>query len=206
MNLKHLNMDLYGVPDDTRLQISVFLISEDLKTRKLVNGLINIGCDSCFCVGELCDLVLAYMGFDDRPNDLYTFYFELLDRYCEKVSHENDRPIKEALKIYAELRGEWEKQITNGVKTKRDTKKLLKGVGSKLHSLRKSQNKELDTVARVLRVTPAVLVRIERGDSDMYPDLLSELCDHYDITLSDFFRDVEDNLDKPTMYDSEKYQ
>jgi hypothetical protein len=202
MNLKHLNLDLHGVPDDTRIQISVFLISEDLKTRKLVNGLINIGCDSCFCVGELCDLVLAYMGFDDRPNDLYGFYFELLDRYCETVSHENDRPIKEALKIYAELRrewerGEWEKQITNGVKNKQDTKKLLKGIGSKLHSLRVSQEKELDAVSRVLRITPAVLVRIERGDYDMYPDLLSELCDHYNITLSDFFTDVEDNLTKP---------
>jgi DNA-binding XRE family transcriptional regulator len=198
MNLKHLNLDLYGVPDDTRIQISVFLISEDLKTRKLVNGLINIGCDSCFCVGELCDLVLAYMGFDDRPNNLYTFYFELLDRHCEKVSYENDRPIKEALLIYAELKCEWEKYIGNGVKTKRDTRKLLKGVGSKLHTLRKNQDKELDAVARVLRITPAVLIRIERGDYDMCPDLLSELCDYYDITLSDFFRDVEDNLTNGT--------
>jgi DNA-binding XRE family transcriptional regulator len=195
MNLKHLNLDLYGVPEDTRLQISVFLISEDLKTRKLVNGLIYIGCDSCFCVGELCDLVLAYMGFDDRPNDLYTFYFELLDRYCEKVSYENDRPIKEALLIYAELKCEWEKHVGNGVKTKRDTRKLLKGVGSKLHTLRK--NKELDAVARVLRITPAVLIRIERGDYDRCPNLLSELCDYYDITLSDFFR-VEDNLTNRT--------
>jgi hypothetical protein len=199
MNLKHLNMDLYGVPDDTRIQISVFLISEDLKTRKLVNGLIHIGCDSCFCVGELCDLVLAYMGFDDRPNELYTFYFELLDRYCEEVSHENDRPIKEALIIYAELRrererGEWEKQIANSVQNKRDTKKLLKCMGSKLHSLRMTQDQELDTVSRVLRITPAVLVRIERGDYDMYPDLLTELCDHYNIALCDFFADVEDML------------
>jgi hypothetical protein len=187
-------LDLYGVPDDTRIQISVFLISEDLKARKMVNGLINIGCDSCFCVGELCDLVLAYVGFEDRPNELYDLYFELLDRYYENVSHENDRPIKEALKIYAELRCEWDRQIAAGAKNKRDPKKLLKGVGSRFHSLRKNQDKELDIVARALRITPAVLMRIERGDYDIYPDLLSELCDYYDITLTDFFRDVENSL------------
>jgi DNA-binding XRE family transcriptional regulator len=193
MNLKHLNLDLHGVPEDTQIQISVFLISEDLKARKLINGLSGIGCDSCFCVGELCDLVLAYVGFDDRPSDLYDFYFELLDCYCEKVSHENERPVKEALKIYTELICEKERQRAR-VKNKRDTKKLLKGVGTRLRSLRNDQEKELDTVARVVRIIPAALVRIERGDYDMCPDVLSKLCDYYNITLSDFFKDVEDNL------------
>jgi hypothetical protein len=61
--------------------------------------------------------------------------------------------------------GEWEKLVGHGVKNKRDTKKLLKGVGSELHSLRKNQDKELDAVARVLKITPAVLIRIERGGS-----------------------------------------
>jgi DNA-binding XRE family transcriptional regulator len=194
MNLDHLNLDLYGIQGDAEVQIPVFLISEDLKTRKLVNGLIGIGCDSCFCIGELCDLILAYVGFDDRPDNLYDFYFELLDRYCEKVSHENGRPVKEALKIYSELMCEKERQSASNVKNKQDTKKLLKGVGHKLCSLRKDQVKELDTVSRVLKITPAVLVRIERGEYDMSPDLLSKICEYYNVTLSDFFRDVEDSL------------
>jgi len=110
MNLQHLNLDLYGIPEEAEIQIPVFLIATDLKSRKLIHGLTSIGCDNCFCVSDLCDLVLAFIGFDDRPDDLYDFYFELLDRDCEKVSHENDIPAKEAYKIYTELMMEKERR------------------------------------------------------------------------------------------------
>mgnify|MGYP003577456864 CR=1 FL=1 len=103
MNLKHLNLDLDGIPEDAEIQIPVFLIASDLKTRKLINAFTGIGCDGSFCVPDLCDLVLAFVGFDERPNELYDFYFELLDRECDKVSHENNAPIREAYKIYYEL-------------------------------------------------------------------------------------------------------
>ena len=46
----------------------------------------------------------------NRPNELYDFYFELLDRECDKVSHENDIPIREAYNIYNELLVERRKQ------------------------------------------------------------------------------------------------
>lgn len=59
MNLKHLNLDLHNIPEDAEIQVSVFLIASDLKTRKLVHTMTSIGCDSCFCVSDLCDLVLA---------------------------------------------------------------------------------------------------------------------------------------------------
>jgi hypothetical protein len=114
MNLKHLNLDLYGVPEDTRIQISVFLISEDLKARKLIRGLINIGCEACFCIGDLCDLVLAFTEFDEPPGDIYDFYYALLDRYCENISHTNDRPIKEAFEIYTELTREKSRRNISG--------------------------------------------------------------------------------------------
>jgi DNA-binding XRE family transcriptional regulator len=194
MNLKHLNLDLYGIPEDAEIQIPVFLISEDLKARKLINGLLNIGCDTCFCVGELCDLVLAYAGFEERPGELYDFYFGLLDRYCEEVSHENDRPVKEALKIYGELMRAKERLRVTNTESEPNTKEFLKGVGSRLCSLRKDQKKDLDTVARVLSITPAALVRIERGDCDVRPDLLSRICDYYNVTVADFFRDVENSV------------
>jgi hypothetical protein len=114
MNLKHLNLDLYGIPQDAKIQLPIFLIAADLKTRKLINVFVSIGCDACFCVPDLCDLVLALVGFDDRPNQLYDFYFELLDRYCESVSHENDKPIKEAFEVYNALLTERERRIVKG--------------------------------------------------------------------------------------------
>jgi len=81
----------------------VFLISEELKTRKLLNALASIGCDGSFCTPDLCDLVFAYVGFNDRPEELYDFYFRLLDKHCQKVTSENSRPVKEALEIYSVL-------------------------------------------------------------------------------------------------------
>jgi hypothetical protein len=112
MNLKHLNLDDHGISDDAEIQIPVFLISEELKARKLLNALKSIGFDDCFCVPDLCDLVLAYVGFDDRPNDLYDFYFALLDRYSENVNQENEKPVREALKIFTALLVEKERRNT----------------------------------------------------------------------------------------------
>lgn len=104
MNLEYLNVDNYGIPEDAK--IPVFLISAELKVRKLVNGLSHIGYENSFCLPDLCDLVLGYVGFDDRSDELYNFYFNLLDRYCEKVTYENSAPINEAFSIYKELMAE----------------------------------------------------------------------------------------------------
>lgn len=106
MNLGYLNLDLFGIPEDAKTQVTVYLIAADLKTRKLTNTLVSIGCETCFCTPDLCDLILAFLGFDDRPNELYDYYFELLDEYCDKVDHQNNTPIKEAYAIYNRLKQE----------------------------------------------------------------------------------------------------
>ena len=74
---------------------------------------------------------------------------------------------------------------------RRDARKFLKIVGERLHSLRKAQGNEIEIVAKALGISPALLARIERGDYDMYLDLLFELCDYYDITPHEFFKDME---------------
>jgi transcriptional regulator with XRE-family HTH domain len=73
----------------------------------------------------------------------------------------------------------------------RDARKFLKAVGARFHSLRKKHESELQTVAKAVGISPALLVRIERGDYDMYLDLLFKLCYYYEITPHDFFKDVE---------------
>ena len=77
---------------------------------------------------------------------------------------------------------------------RRDSKKFLKAVGNKLYSLRKVHKKELESVAKAIEISPALLMRIERGDYDIYLDLLFELCDFYAIAPHDFFKDVEKEL------------
>lgn len=105
MNLTHLNLDLYDLPsEEEEIQITIFLIAAKLKSRKLINRLTGIGCDSCFCILDLCDLVLTMIGFNDRPNELYDYYSDLLKKHCDKVSHENNSPIKEAMSVYKSLK------------------------------------------------------------------------------------------------------
>ena len=86
----------------------------------------------------------------------------------------------------------WRKKKTELSMTKRrDARKFLKAVGTRFHSLRKQHDSELETVAKAVGISPALLLRIERGDYDMYLDLLFELCDYYEITPHDFFKDLE---------------
>jgi transcriptional regulator with XRE-family HTH domain len=77
------------------------------------------------------------------------------------------------------------------MKRTRDSKKFLKTVGARFHSLRKKHKKEIETVAKAVGISPSLLSRIEKGEYDMYIDLLFELCDQYDITPHDFLKDVE---------------
>lgn len=111
MNLEHLNLDQYNIPDDADTQVAVFLIASDLKTQRLIKGLTSIGCDNCFCIPELCDLVLAMIGFEDRPDELYNRYFDLLDSHCGSVTDKNDLPAKQAFRIYKILKKERLKRL-----------------------------------------------------------------------------------------------
>lgn len=104
LNLEHLNLDLHGVEGDNDTKIILVLIASELKCNKLLKALTQIGCDACFCVPDLSDLVLALLGFDERSNDLYDYYFELLNRYCEEVTYTNKLAINEAITIYEELK------------------------------------------------------------------------------------------------------
>src|SRR5690349_13066189 len=108
MNFNHLNLDLYDIPEDNNIQVAVFLIAADLKTRKLLNALTSIGCDACFCISDLFALTFAFVGFDEYPESVTEFYFELLDKYCDCVWHENEMPAKEAFIIYQQLVGKKE--------------------------------------------------------------------------------------------------
>lgn len=77
---------------------------------------------------------------------------------------------------------------------KLDSKKFLKAVGNKFESLRKEQKKECEAVAKIIKITPALLISIERGEHDLYLDLLFELCDVYEISPYDFFEEVSNAL------------
>jgi transcriptional regulator with XRE-family HTH domain len=63
-----------------------------------------------------------------------------------------------------------------------ESKQFLKAVGNKLQSLREAQKKELEAVAKIIKISATLLIRIEQGDYDLPLDLLIALCKVYEIT------------------------
>lgn len=80
------------------------------------------------------------------------------------------------------------------MKHKVESKQFLKAVGNKLQSLRQEQKKEYEAVVKAVKISAALLIRIEQGDYDLPLDLLVALCEVYEVAPYDFFKDVTNDL------------
>jgi hypothetical protein len=101
MRLKYLKTDLVKLPAD--IELTLYLIKEELKTRKFFSGLSQIDCDGSFYQSDLSQLVLTTAGFGERPDDLYDFYFRLMERHSEKLEPNHEKVIKASFEVYLEL-------------------------------------------------------------------------------------------------------
>jgi hypothetical protein len=101
MKLKHLNVRLVNLPPD--IELILFMIREELKSTALFNGLARVGLDDCYFQSHFGTLILAYMGFEERSDDLYEFYNDLIDKYSEKIEADNDVTMKCAFDVYVEI-------------------------------------------------------------------------------------------------------
>ena len=111
MQLRTQNIRLVKLPAD--LDLILFLIQEELKSTKLFNGLAAIGLDDCSYQSHFSTVVLASVGFDNRPDDLYDFYMKLIDRRSKKIKPDNDSITKQAFRVYIDLMIEKKKRHAN---------------------------------------------------------------------------------------------
>jgi hypothetical protein len=101
MKLKNLNVRLVKLPPD--IELILYMIKEELKSTKLFNGLARVGLDDCYYQSHFGTVVLAHMGFDERPDDLHEFYMNLIGKYSEKIEADNDVIMKCAFDVYMEM-------------------------------------------------------------------------------------------------------
>jgi hypothetical protein len=92
---------LVKLPAD--LELLLFLIREDLKAHKLSNALNEIGSVETPYLSDMSALVLAAAGFDERTDDMYNFYFGLMDKYSSKLNGDNEVLMKQVMKVYVRL-------------------------------------------------------------------------------------------------------
>lgn len=86
----------------SRMELLLFLIKEDLKSRKFFDGLRELGLDDAWYGSELGTLILTYAGFDTELDAHTDFYYTMTSRH---LKFENDREslMQSALNVYAEL-------------------------------------------------------------------------------------------------------
>ncbi|MEP2508897.1 MAG: hypothetical protein ABJH72_06045 [Reichenbachiella sp.] len=83
----------------------LFLIKKELQGTKFTKELDRIGFDhSLFCI-DLGVVILSLMGFENRSDDLWGWYYRIMDSYADKVDLYDTRTAHElALDFYLELR------------------------------------------------------------------------------------------------------
>ncbi len=80
----------------------IYLISQELKIRRLFNGLRKAGIEDCAFEPYLDRLILAEMGLDET-NETMALYCKVMDKRCRKIRTDDDSIMKESFKVYIEL-------------------------------------------------------------------------------------------------------
>jgi hypothetical protein len=79
------------------------LISQELKIRRMINGLQNAGIESSSFEPSLDCIILSEMGIDDESDKTITHYCKVIDRESAKIKP-NKKSIKnQSVKVYREL-------------------------------------------------------------------------------------------------------
>jgi hypothetical protein len=96
------NLPLIKLP--SRVELTIFLIREELKNRKFTKGLEKVGFDTSDCSSDFSSLILALAGFQNRTDELYEWYFNQSEEYSEKFDLSDWKELNEqAFNFYIDL-------------------------------------------------------------------------------------------------------
>lgn len=101
MTMKNYPFPLVKLPSDT--QVVLYLIREELKSRKFFRTLQNMGLDDCYYQPHLDELILRNLDLNDDSDETFDAYYQIIERRSKKISTDNDSIMKQALKVYYEL-------------------------------------------------------------------------------------------------------
>lgn len=96
-----MHYPLVKLPPDT--QITLYLIKEELKSRKLFHALHEAGLDDCYFQPHLDTLILRSVDMDDGTDETFGMYYNIIDKRSKKIEADNDSIMKQVLKVYMEL-------------------------------------------------------------------------------------------------------
>jgi len=88
------NLPLVKIPQ--KAEFAIFLLKEELKSRKLTNDLETIGFGASICISDFSVLIFPIMGFDIESDDFYEWYANQMDNFCEEIDLEVGESVSEA--------------------------------------------------------------------------------------------------------------
>jgi hypothetical protein len=99
--MKNLKFPMIKLPPSA--EVALYLIKEELKSRKLFHALHKVGLDDCYYQPHLDLLIMQSLGMDDGTDETFTIYDDIIERRSKKIKAYNDSIMKQALKVYHEL-------------------------------------------------------------------------------------------------------
>lgn len=110
MKLDNSRFPLVKLPSEA--QLSLYLIKEELKSRKLFHALHEAGLDDCYFQPHLDSLILKSVGLDDGTDETFSLYDNIIEKRSKKIEADYDSIMKQAFKAYQELMNEKKKLST----------------------------------------------------------------------------------------------
>lgn len=96
--------DLVRLP--AKAQLALFLIAEELKSRKFFTTLREVGLDYTFFQPHLDDAILDCLGLDICSDEVFDLYYRVIEKRSGRIKDDRDSVMKQALKVYLELQNQ----------------------------------------------------------------------------------------------------
>ena len=86
-------------------ELVIHLIREELRNKCLMYSLENLGFDCSSFTLNISQQILDLLGFQDKPDELYQWYFKLIDKALEETTFWNldEMMDKWSINLYIEL-------------------------------------------------------------------------------------------------------
>jgi hypothetical protein len=92
------------------VDLTLYLIREELKANRFFSGLHQLGLSDCFFQPHLSSAILAQLGCGECPDDLFRLYTELIDKHSEAIDEDLQSITQHTLEVYQELCAELKKR------------------------------------------------------------------------------------------------
>jgi hypothetical protein len=95
---------LPGFKLPSHINMLLHLIREELKSKTFIRCFDQAGMDTSMCSPDLSRMIPAMSGFEERSDELYTWYFKTIDEYAERNKFTDPEGLNElAFEFYTEL-------------------------------------------------------------------------------------------------------